>query len=95
MDDLIKPQLPRDDSVQSKPIYYISNRPEAYEIFGEVPHEAAHCMGETIARQAALRFPDIEFRVDSTWHAHQRGMEKVTAYIESHWQHWVTTCQTD
>lgn len=94
MDDLMKPQT-RHGGLKTKPVYFISNRPEAYEIFGEVPHDAAQCMGETIAKHAAAHFPSIEFRVDGDWHAHQPGMEKVTAYIESHWQHWVTSCQAE
>lgn len=77
---------------KSKAIYYVSSRPEAYEIFGEVGHDEARCFGETIARHAAQHFPSIEFKVDDAWHAHQPGMEHVGIYIESHWQGWITTC---
>lgn len=70
-------------------VYYISNRPEAYEVFGEVSLEEASRIARLISEHAARHFPGIEFWVDSRWHSHQPGMEKVAAYIESHWQGWV------
>lgn len=70
-------------------VYYISNRPEAYEVFGEVSLEESSRIARLIAEHAARRFPGIEFWVDGRWHTHQPGMEIVTAYIESHWQEWV------
>jgi hypothetical protein len=71
------------------PVYYISDRPEAYELNGEVSHAEARAIGELIAERAARHFPGIEFKVDSAWHSHQHGMERVAAYIEDHWQEWV------
>lgn len=70
-------------------VYYISDRPEAYEVAGEVSHEAAMEIARIIAERAARRFPDIEFRVDSQWHSQPQGMEPVAAYIESNWERWV------
>lgn len=70
-------------------VYYVSDRPEAYEIFGEVSHDEARDIGKLIAARAARYFPGVEFKVDSTWHSHQHGMEQVAAYIEDHWQDWV------
>lgn len=72
-----------------KAVYFISDRPEAYEVFGEVGHGEAREIGRLIAEKAGTAFPDIDFRVDSAWHSHQHGMEKVAAYIEGHWQDWV------
>ncbi len=72
----------------ARPVYYVSSRPEAYEVAGEVGHEEAAAMARTIAHHAGHRFPGIEFRVDDQWHSHQPGMEKVAAYIEDHWQEW-------
>ena len=72
-----------------KPVYYVSTRPEAYEIWGEVGREEARHLGQLIARRAARHFPDIEFRVDDVWHDHLPGMALVAAYIDSHWQAWV------
>lgn len=73
----------------ARAVYYISDRPEAYEVFGEVSHAEAKHIGRLIAAEAARVFPAIDFRVDSAWHSHQHGMEKVAAYIEAHWQDWV------
>lgn len=70
-------------------VYYISNRPEAYELFGEISHDEAMDIGKLIAERAARHFPDVAFKVDSAWHSHQHGMEEVVAYIEDHWQDWV------
>jgi hypothetical protein len=72
----------------ARPVYYVSSRPEAYEIAGEVGHDEATAIARTIADHAAKRFPGVEFRVDGQWHSHQPGMEKVAAYIEDHWQEW-------
>lgn len=73
----------------AKAVYYVSSRPEAYEVFGEITYDEARHIGKLIAEHAAKAFPAIEFRIDSTWHSHQHGMEKVASYIEDHWQHWV------
>lgn len=94
MEDLmnaVDPPLPQaaittDDG---RPIYYISNRPEAYEIGAEVGHDEAILIASLIAERATMAFPHIEFRVDGVWHFHPRGTEVVTAYIESRWQEWV------
>jgi hypothetical protein len=69
-------------------IYYVSARPEAYEFWGEVGHDEARQLGELIARRAAERFSNIEFRVDDVWHDHPPGMELIAAYIDAHWQEW-------
>lgn len=71
-----------------KPVYYVSSRPEAYEIWGEVGLDEARKLGELIAERAAKRFPNFEFRVDSTWHDHLPGMEFVAEYIDANWQAW-------
>jgi hypothetical protein len=70
-------------------VYYVSTRPEAYEYWGEVGHAEARAIGELIARRAAERFPNIDFRVDDAWHDHLPGMELVAAYIDAHWQDWL------
>jgi len=71
-----------------KAVYYVSARPEAYEIWGEVGHDEAGQLARAIAARAARHFPHIEFRVDDTWHDHAPGMEVVAAYIDRHWQAW-------
>jgi hypothetical protein len=71
-----------------KPVYYVSARPEAYEVWGEVGHEEARRLGLMIAEHAARRFPNIEFRVDDAWHDHPPGMELVASYIDAHWPAW-------
>lgn len=75
--------------VVERPVYYVSSRPEAYEVAGEVGHEEAIAFGRLIAERAGRRFPDVEFRVDGDWHSHQAGMERVAAFIDAHWQDWV------
>jgi hypothetical protein len=77
------------EPMTDRPIYYVSDRPEAYEICGEIGHEEARRIGELIAARAGRQFPGVEFRVDSAWHSHQHGMEEVMAYIEARWQDWV------
>jgi hypothetical protein len=77
-----------------KPVYYVSARPEAYEIWGEVGREEARQFGQLIAEQAGRRFPNIEFRVDDIWHEHLPGMELVAAYIDGHWQAWAAESGT-
>lgn len=72
-----------------RPVYFISDRPEAYEVWGEVGHGEAIDIARLIAERAGRKFPDIEFRVDHGWHDHLPGMEKVAAYIEDHWQGWL------
>lgn len=71
------------------PVYFVSDRPEAYEIWGEVSHDAARRIAALIAAHAGKRFPEIEFRVDGAWHSHPSSMGRVTEYIESHWQSWL------
>lgn len=72
-----------------RPVYFISDRPEAYEVWGEVGHDEAIDIARLIAERAGRKFPGIEFRVDHGWHEHLPGMEKVSSYIEDHWQGWV------
>jgi hypothetical protein len=72
-----------------KPIYYVSARPEAYEYWGEIDRDEARRIAALIARRAAGRFPNIEFRVDDVWHDHLPGMELVAAHIDAEWQRWV------
>lgn len=72
-----------------RPVYYVSDRPEAYEFWGEVNHDSAASIGRLIAAQAGRKFPEIEFRVDAGWHLHQPGMEGVTAFIEDRLPAWV------
>ncbi len=73
----------------AKPVYFVSNRPEAYEVAGEVGHDEAEAIARAIVEHAGHRFPGVEFRVDGEWHSHQPGMEKVAAYIEEHWEQWI------
>lgn len=75
--------------IDERAIYYVSDRPEAYEVFGEVSYDEARDIGRLIAERAARRFPDVEFKLDGAWHSHQHGMEPVAAYIEDNWQAWV------
>lgn len=72
-----------------RPVYYISDRPEAYEVWGEVGPEKAGRLAEVIAEHAGRRFHGIEFRIDGNWHTHDQSMDKVAAYIEGHWQNWL------
>lgn len=71
------------------PVYFISDRPEAYEVWGEVAHDEARRIAAVIAARATEHFPDIEFRVDGAWHSHPPALGRVTAYIESNWQSWL------
>ena len=81
------------DRLNERPVYFISNRPEAYELGGEVGHDAALEIARLIADHASRRFPGIDFRIDGDWHAHGNSMNEVVAYIEGHWQGWVTRGQ--
>jgi len=74
--------------MMEKPTYFISDRPEAYEVWGEVSYEDAKAIAKTIADHAARRFPDIEFRIDSAWHSHGSGLQKVAEYIDTNWEKW-------
>lgn len=76
-------------ATSGRPIYYISDRPEAYEIWGEIDHETAARIGRLVAKRAGRRFPGIEFRVDGSWHLHQAGSEGVAEFIEAHMPTWV------
>ena len=77
------------NSQMQKPVYYLSDRPEAYELWSEVTHGEARNFAEQIARKAAELFPEVEFRVDGGWHSHQRGMEHIANVIEENWLDWV------
>ncbi len=72
----------------TRPIYQVSGRPEAYEIWGEVTHEQARAIAAVIVRQASAHFPHVEFRISDTWSMHGQGLNQVAAYIEKHWQRW-------
>ena len=72
------------------PVYFVSDRPEAYEIWGEVSREDAARFAQIIVAHASKRFPNIRFEVDGGWHTHEHGMELISSYIESNWQLWVT-----
>jgi len=76
-------------TVAERPIYYVSDRPEAYDIWGEIDHQTALRIGRLIAERAGSRFPEIEFRVDAGWHRHAPGTEIVTAFIEEHLAAWL------
>jgi hypothetical protein len=72
------------------PVFFISNRPEAYEVWGEISHGEAETLARLIAARAAKRFPDIEFKIDGDWHTQDKSInvQHAAAYIESHWQSW-------
>lgn len=74
---------------RNHPVYFVSDRPEAYEIWAEVSHDEAERIGRTIAAHAHEDFPEIDFRVDHEWHVHPPGMEHVAAHIDAHLQSWV------
>jgi hypothetical protein len=80
----------REAEAAERPVYYVSDRPEAYEIWGEISHDGAARIGRLIAERAGRHFPSIEFRVDGAWHLHQPGTERVAAFIEEHLQTCVT-----
>lgn len=82
------PQQPPLGQPHARPQYFISDRPEAYEIWGEISREDAMALVRLIADHAARRFPHIEFRIDCNWHTHDHCTELAAAYIESHWQAW-------
>ncbi len=79
---------PRLELVDEPAVYFVSSRPEAYEVFGEIEHHQARAIAEAIVAHAKRRFPGIEFKVDDDWHHHQHGMEHVATYIEANWQTW-------
>ena len=82
-------RIAAESSEARQAVFYVSSRPEAYEIWGEVSHDDAREFGELIARKAAERFPHVEFQVTHDWHIQAHGMEAIASYIESHWQTWV------
>ena len=82
------PPQPLVGQSHARPQYFISDRPEAYEIWGEISREEARALARLIADHAARRFPHIEFRIDGNWHTHDHSTELAAAYIESHWQAW-------
>lgn len=69
-------------------IYYVSARPESYEVWGEVSRDEAMAIAMAIVRHAAAHFPHIEFRVSDTWMLHDKDMNSVAAYIDKHWEKW-------
>lgn len=78
-----------------RPIYYVSGRPEAYEVWGEITSSEAKAIATTIVRQAAARFPHVEFRVSDGWSMHGQGMNQIAAYIDKHWERWASSALTD
>lgn len=74
--------------VAGRPVYFVSDRPEAYEVWGEVNREEAKALARTIADHAGKRFSNVEFRIDGEWHGHDVAMGIVAAYIDSHWRQW-------
>lgn len=79
----------------ARPQYFISDRPEAYEIWGEISREEACVLARLIAEHAARRFPNIEFCIDGNWHTHDQSTKLVAAYIESHWQAWAAAMEDE
>jgi hypothetical protein len=75
--------------VSARPVYFISDRPEAYELWGEIGHDQAARIGQLIAERAAQRFPEVEFAVDGAWHTHPNGMAHVDAFIDDNLAAWV------
>lgn len=73
----------------TRPVYYVSNRPEAYELSGEVGPAMAQQLAQLIAARASRRFRDIAFEIDAEWHVHEPGMERIAAYIDDHLPHWL------
>lgn len=80
---------PRAAALPMRPVYFISDRPEAYEFWGEVSHDEAARIGRLIAERARRRFPAFDFRIDAGWHVHPSGSEEVTAFIEGHVAQWL------
>lgn len=78
-----------------RPVYFISDRPEAYEYWSEIGPLEAREFARTIAEHAARRFPKVEFRIDSEWHSHDPLLDPVAAYIASHWQRWAAETADD
>lgn len=76
-------------SATAQHVYFISDRPEAYEVWGEISLSQAREFARLIAGKAAAQFPGVEFRVDGGWHQHEPGMEHIAAVIEEHWESWV------
>lgn len=72
-----------------RPVYYLSDRPEAYEVWGEVSLGEARKIALLIASKAGELFPDVDFRVDGGWHQHEPGLAHVAATIEENWQNWL------
>jgi len=67
--------------------YYVSSRPEAYEVWGEISKGEAQGVAREIARHAAEHFPDVDFAIDENWHTHQAEAD-IAAYIEDNWMAW-------
>ena len=67
--------------------YYVSSRPEAYEVWGEVSKGEALELAREIAHHAAEHFPDVDFAIDENWHTHQAESD-IAAYIEDNWIAW-------
>ena len=76
---------------KNRPVYFISNRPEASEVGGEVSVERAASLAAVIVQRATRAFPGIDFRIDGQWHSHDPELDRVAAYIESHWAAWASS----
>jgi hypothetical protein len=84
----MKQQRTISKATEDRPVYFISNRPESYECWGEVGREKADRLARIIAEHAAKQFPGIDFRIDGEWHSHDPRTTEASSYIESHWQSW-------
>lgn len=84
----MKQQRTMNQAPAGRPVYFVSNRPESYEYWGEVSRERADKLARIIADHAARQFPSIDFRIDGEWHNHDPRTAAASSYIESHWQAW-------
>lgn len=89
----MKQQRNMNQTSANRPVFFISNRPEAYENWGEVSREQADSLARIIAEHAARRFPGIDFHIDSEWHSHDPRTAVTSSYIESHWMKWAKSGQ--
>jgi hypothetical protein len=69
--------------------YHVSDRPESYELWGEVSRAEARTIAEIIVMHAAKRFPRVDLVISGAWNVHDERTKLVTAYIEKHWRDWV------
>ena len=74
---------------RARPIYFVSTRPEAYEIWGEIDRYTALRLARLIVERAEARFPAIDFQCDADWHVHTEETAVAAAFIEDHLPAWV------